>query len=249
MPKSAECPTAQRRTSVKTGTANCVQFAVLPSRIPRLGSSPFLRATVQWIDAKPAPSYLQIGGFPAPGAEGTPMPIPAILSRKLYETLGHEGAEAMVDWMNNMESSRSELRELADLGFARIDARFGEAEARFDARFAEMDARVDARFAEMDARVDARFAEMDARVDVRFAEMGARVDARFANTDARIDKLESTLRQEMHAEFGELREGLSRLEAKMERRFGDLIKWSFVFWVGSSVTLLVALATLQRLGR
>ncbi len=45
------------------------------------------------------------------------------------------------------------------------------------------------------------------------------------------------LRQEMRAEFAEVRKemqvGLAQMEARFERRFSDLIKWSFVFWVGA----------------
>lgn len=45
------------------------------------------------------------------------------------------------------------------------------------------------------------------------------------------------VRQEMHARFSELRQemrvGLAGLETRFERRFGDLIKRSFVFWVGA----------------
>jgi hypothetical protein len=51
------------------------------------------------------------------------MPIAARLSRTLYDTLGHEAAEVMVDWMQQVDTHRSELRELHDLSFARIDAR------------------------------------------------------------------------------------------------------------------------------
>jgi hypothetical protein len=115
------------------------------------------------------------------------MPIAAKLSRTLYDKFGSEGAEAMVDWMQRVETQRSELRELSDLGFARIDARFGEARAQSDLRFAE-------------------------------------------------------IREEMHT-------GFATLEKKIEQRFSDLIKWSFVFWVGSTVTLVVALAALARFVR
>jgi hypothetical protein len=115
------------------------------------------------------------------------MPIAAKLSRTLYDTLGDEAAEAMVDWMQRVDTQRSELRELNDLSFARIDARFGEARAASDLRFAE-------------------------------------------------------LRDEMHT-------GFATLEAKLDRRFAELIKWSFVFWVGSTVTLVVALAALARFVR
>lgn len=55
-----------------------------------------------------------------------------------------------------------------------------------------------------------------ARIDSRFAEQQIRMDAAFANLE-------------------------SRLEAKMERRFADLLKWSFVFWCGA-VAAVAALA-------
>jgi hypothetical protein len=37
----------------------------------------------------------------------------------------------------------------------------------------------------------------------------------------------------MDAGFAEHREGLAKLETVFERRFGDLMKWSFVFWCGA----------------
>lgn len=47
------------------------------------------------------------------------MPIAARLSRKLHEVFGQEAAEAMVDWMQRVDASRGELRELNDYSFAR----------------------------------------------------------------------------------------------------------------------------------
>ncbi|HVT38014.1 MAG TPA: hypothetical protein VHE78_03150 [Gemmatimonadaceae bacterium] len=161
------------------------------------------------------------------------MTIAATLSRKLYETFGDEAAGAMVDWMERMDTQRTELRELNDLSFARIDARFGEADARLGARFKE----VDARFKEADARIDARFKAADARIDARFKEVDARfkeadtkIDARFAAVNARIDLLGAELTgriDALKAEFGE----------KLATRFSDLLKWSFVFWATTIVTL------------
>lgn len=50
------------------------------------------------------------------------------------------------------------------------------------------------------------------------------VDARERDVATRGDLAE--LRHEMQV-------GFARLETRFERRFGDLIKWSFVFWVGA----------------
>lgn len=162
------------------------------------------------------------------------MPIAAGLSRKLYDTLGHEDAEAMVDWMQHVETQRSELRELNDLNFARVDSRFGEARTELDARFGDLRAEMDLRFAQVDARLDAMRTELDSR----FGALRAEMDLRFARVDTRF----AELRDEMHT-------GFATLESKIDRRFADLIKWSFVFWVGSTVTLVAALAALGRLVR
>jgi hypothetical protein len=59
----------------------------------------------------------------------------------------------------------------------------------------------------------------------------ARIDARLAEVAMRADLAE--LRQEMHVGFAGLRQEMAHLEARLERRITDLIKWSFVFWVGA----------------
>jgi len=53
------------------------------------------------------------------------------------------------------------------------------------------------------------------------------------------------LRQEMQVGFAKLHAEMAHLEIRFERRFGDLIKWSFVFWVGA-VGAIAALAGLLR---
>ena len=62
---------------------------------------------------------------------------------------------------------------------------------------------------------DARFAQFDARMDHRFSEQQRWMEARFAEQQQ------------------ELRLGFANLETRFERRFGDLLKWSFVFWCGA----------------
>ena len=102
------------------------------------------------------------------------MAMPARLSRTLRQRLGDEATQDLVDWMGQMESGRSELREMMDGYMNRIDARF--------------------------ERIDARF---------------ERIEARFVEHDLKMEAMEA------------------RLEASFERRFGDLMKWSFVFWCGA----------------
>jgi hypothetical protein len=67
--------------------------------------------------------------------------------------------------------------------------------------------------------VDAGFKDLEERIDTRFAAVNARIDLLGAELSGRIDALK--------AEFGE----------KLATRFGDLLKWSFVFWATTIVAL------------
>jgi hypothetical protein len=117
------------------------------------------------------------------------MAITARLSHKLHQTLGDEAAEDLVNWMQQVDAQRAELRELNELNFSRVDARFAEARQATQVDLAEL----------------------------RHA------------THADV----AQLRQEMKAGFAEVRQEMAHLETRLERRIGDLIKWSFVFWVGA----------------
>ena len=70
------------------------------------------------------------------------------------------------------------------------------------------------------------------------------MDARVSDVATRGDLAQ--LRADLRADFAELRHemqvGFATLETRFERRFGDLIKWSFVFWVGA----VAAIAMLAR---
>jgi hypothetical protein len=123
--------------------------------------------------------------------------ITAQTARVLHDLLGDDAARELLDWMAQADRHRMELRELNDLMFARLDARFGEARHATRADLAEF------------------------RGEIQ-AEMG---------------RLREELRGEMAGLREEVRTGLASLEARMdarlERRFGDLLKWSFVVWVGA----------------
>ena len=124
------------------------------------------------------------------------MTIAAKLSRTLYETFGDESAEAMIDWMQGIETHRSELRELNDLAFSRFDARLLE-------------------------HGDGLRREMHTEI--------------------------AALRTEVHADIGTLRADIAGLRKEIGDRYGDLLKWSFTFWIGSTVSLVLALLALVAL--
>jgi hypothetical protein len=138
------------------------------------------------------------------------MPVTARLSRRLYEQLGDDVANELVDWFNLVDNSyRQDLKDFNELNFARFDA-------KVEQRFAESDARVDKRFAEFEVKIDKRFAESDVKFEKRFAEFEVKIEKRFAESDVKFER--------RFADF----------EVKIEKRFSDsesrLMRWMFTFW-------------------
>jgi hypothetical protein len=72
------------------------------------------------------------------------------------------------------------------------------------------------------ARFDARLAELRHEMQGGFAELRQEMQAGLAKT-----------REDMLSGFAALRQEMAQLETRFERRLGDVIKWSFVFWVGA----------------
>lgn len=136
--------------------------------------------TLRCLDDQQAERSFQIGG----------MPVTARLLQSLQESLGNEATNDLLAWWEEAAAvNRAAVREVADLYFARFEARLekGLAELR------------------------AELAAMRSEMDRRFAEARAEVDARMANQRA------------------------------------DLVKWMFMFWVGTIVPLaglMIALAKL-----
>jgi hypothetical protein len=71
------------------------------------------------------------------------MPVTARLSLKIYERLGEDVANELVDWLNQVDTAyRTELREINEHNFARFDAklehRLAESDARWERRLGEL---------------------------------------------------------------------------------------------------------------
>lgn len=75
---------------------------------------------------------------------------------------------------------------------------------------------------------EANFAKFDAKLDQRVAELNAKIDLRVGD-----------LRGEMHA-------GFARLDKTIADARADLIKWSFIFWVGAVAAIAMLARVLDR---
>ena len=71
------------------------------------------------------------------------------------------------------------------------------------------------------------------RVDTQRAEWREAMRADFAEVRQEMQAGFAQVRQAMQVGFATLRQEMAQMEARFERRFSDLIKWSFVFWVGA----------------
>lgn len=139
------------------------------------------------------------------------MTITPQLSRKLQQALGDEAAADLATWLQRMDAQRAELRELNEMNFARFDARLNEARHESKADLADFRLVTQADIAELRQEMQAGFAEQREETKTVITE----------------------LRQEMRDGFAQIREDMAHMEARFERRFDDLLKWSFVFWVGA----------------
>ncbi len=94
------------------------------------------------------------------------MAISARLSQTLHEELGDAAAEDLVNWMVQMETNRSDLREMMDGYMARLDRQFERIDQRFE--------KIDQRFEKVDQRfeqVHRDVSSLETRIAHRFADL------------------------------------------------------------------------------
>ena len=143
------------------------------------------------------------------------MPATPKLSRKFYDTFGEDVVNELVDWFNRMDATyRADLRDMNELNFARFDATLQQG-------FAEADAKWERRFAEL-AR---RWAEFTSEWERRFAESDAKWEVRIAELDSKWER-----------QFSALSERMAVFEAR-------IIKWMFLFWIGTIGTFIALMGT------
>ncbi|MDP3773526.1 MAG: hypothetical protein Q8Q85_04600 [Gemmatimonadales bacterium] len=147
------------------------------------------------------------------------MPVTAKLSKKFYETLGDEIANELVEWFNQVDVAyHTGIREQFDTNFARFDA-------KLEQRVSGLSGSMDLRFARSDAALDRLRQEMDAGFAASEAasrQVRRETDAGFGQLRQEMDFLRSELR-------GEFKSGLAETRA-------ELLKWMFIYWVGSAAT-------------
>ncbi len=156
------------------------------------------------------------------------MPV-AKLSREFYEKFGDKLTDELVNCLNSIETGyRGELRDL-------FDAHFGRFEEKLEHRLAETTAQLRTEFRDEIARLREEVHDEIAqlREQVHDESAGLRTE-----TGDRIGGLRSEIRDQMASLQSEIRDEMANLRVEVHAVKGDLMKWSFVFWLPVVLALL-----------
>lgn len=168
------------------------------------------------------------------------MPVTAKLSRKFYDTLGDDVANELVTWFNAVDLTyRTDLREVNDLNHGRFMAKLAEGMTGIRADFERQIGLLRSDFERQIGEVRSETGQL--RTEIK-TDIGALQSDLKAHT-AMLKELKAE-QSELKRDIAEARmatEALgSQLRLEMAGHRADLIKWMFLFWVG---TVAVGVAT------
>ena len=133
------------------------------------------------------------------------MPVTARLLQRLHESLGDEATNDLFAWWEEAASvNRIAVREVADLYYARFDA-------RLEKGLAEVRSEMDKGLTEVRSEMAKGLAEVRSEIAVVRADME------------------------------------SKLRSGMAEQRADLVKWMFMFWIGTIVPLAGLMIALTKL--
>ena len=144
------------------------------------------------------------------------MPVTARLSKRFYETLGEDVANEMVDWFNAVDTTyKSDLRDLIEVQAQRFDAKLEQ------------------RSAETRADLRSEIGELRSEMHAGFADLRTEMGAVAAALRTEMASGSAALRTEMGVGFAQARTEMANLRA-------ELIKWMFLFWLGTVAAAIFA---------
>ncbi|MBI4500207.1 MAG: hypothetical protein HY700_03505 [Gemmatimonadetes bacterium] len=84
---------------------------------------------------------------------------------------------------------------------------------------------------------------VDGASDRTFSQLRELADAYFARFDARLEQRLAEVKSELRAEFTK---EFAALRVELAAQRGDLVKWMFIFWIGTIVPLAGLMVVLVR---
>ncbi len=166
------------------------------------------------------------------------MPVTAKLSRKFYDTLGDDVANELVAWFNAVDLTyRTDLRDLNELNHGRFMAKLAEGMTGIRADF---ERQIGGVRSELKTETGSLRSDLKAEIGSLRSELKADIESLRSERKADTASLRSELKRDI-AEARTATEALgSQLRLEMAGHRADLIKWMFLFWVG---TVAVGVAT------
>ncbi|MFQ5703235.1 MAG: hypothetical protein ACE5HT_04360 [Gemmatimonadales bacterium] len=117
--------------------------------------------------------------------------------------------------------------ELVDW-FNKVDTTYrSEFRELFEVNFARFDAKLEQRVVQVEAKLEQRLAQFEAKLEQRLAQFEAKIEQRLVQFEAKVERRLGEIKAELDSR-------LSGLESR-------LIRWMFLFWVGTLGTVIALL--------
>ncbi len=137
------------------------------------------------------------------------MPVTARLSQKFYERFGDDIAGELVDWFNAVDLTyQTQLKETNEVNWERFKA-----------------------------TLLAETASIRGEVRAGLAELRGELLGKIGGLRDELHGEIGSLRDELRGEIGALGKEISGLRDEMHAMRNELMKWMFIFWSGSVVSL------------
>ena len=148
------------------------------------------------------------------------MPASTRLLEKLKETWGEEVTQDLVTWVNEASTvNRAELRELAELYFARFGDRL---EARLALSEAQFEARLDSRIAASETRLEQRIAAWESKFQERMTTSEAKFEERMTASEAKFEERMTTSEAKLEGRMAASEAGAGQRMATFDARLTGL---------------------------
>jgi hypothetical protein len=166
------------------------------------------------------------------------MPVTTRLLQRLHESLGEEATNDLFAWWEEATTvNRAGVREVADLYYARFDARLekGLAEVR----------------AELRAELSKESGQLRSEMAKELGELRSEMAKESGQLRSEMATALGQVRSDMAMEFAKVRnemtEGFGKLRSETAGQHANLIKWMFIFWIGTLVPLAGLIVALTKL--
>ena len=166
------------------------------------------------------------------------MPVTAKLSQKFYQRFGDDITTELVEWFNAVDASyRSDVRAIADAQSARIDAQMGQMRAELRQEIGGLGSELRQEIGDVRSGLRQEIAALGAELRVEIAALGAELRVEIAALGAELRVEIGELRAEMRTGFAAVNDRFlsaeARTDAKLEGLKAELLRWMFLFWVGT----------------